>query len=86
MTDKMQSIATQQFDAYGDMQVPFDVATWCRAHKFNTTAVDILRTLKARNALSGQIEQLERQRDEQEERLRILTQEARQKMEVAHAV
>ncbi len=34
-------------DIYSDHRIPFMIGTWARAHKFNTTAVSLSRTVTA---------------------------------------
>lgn len=74
------TLSTPKMDAYSDMQVPFEVATWARAHPYNPTAVNIRRKLEARDALTKTIDTAEAKRDEVECELKTLCEEARLKM------
>lgn len=84
MTEKLQSIA--KFDTYSDMRVPFDVATWFRAHKFSVPAVNALRCLKQIKEIDEQIAALEAKRELAEQGLKIHTDAGRKMMETANAV
>ena len=84
MTEKLQSIA--KFDAYSDMRVPFDVATWFRQHKFSVPAVNALRCLKEIKAIDEQIAALETKRTQAELGLKMHTDAGRKMMEASHGV
>ena len=79
----LKSIANDKhkMDLYSDMQVPFEVAVWARAHRFNTTAIGITRSLLRRNQLTAEMDRIEKEREEVEAELRAMCVEAQSKME-----
>ncbi len=76
---------SKQFDVYSDMRIPFDVATWMRGHKFNPVSVNVTKQLQSLDDLKLRREKIEREIDAQEENLKDLITQARNKMEEADA-
>lgn len=77
---------TAKLDVYSNLQVPFDIAVWCRGHKYSPTAVDIARSLKRQEALKQQLADIEDQIEREEEGLQSLVHTAREKMETSTGV
>lgn len=74
---------TAKLDVYSDLAVPFDIATWCRGHKFSPAAVEIARSLKRRDELRAKLAELESQIEAEEAGLAALVQTAREKMDTS---
>lgn len=68
-------------DVYSDMSVPFDVAAYCRGHRFCPEAASLTHAIKARNSAEDLVTQAERVLDDKRTELRAAIDAARKRME-----
>ena len=80
----LKSIA--KYDIYSDPRIPFDVSTWLRGHKFNPVAVNITRSLHECETCKAGIAALEQQLEHEEQKLRALIAQAKQRMEDSNGI
>lgn len=71
---------TDKLDVYSALEVPFDVATWARGHRYSPTAVDIAKNLRRKAELRKELEATEKAIEETEATLTTLIEAARDKM------
>lgn len=76
MTDKLKPM-----DMYADMSVPFDVAAYCRGHKFSPEAVRLTKALKARKEAEAHLALAEGLLDRARDDVRDACAQARVRME-----
>lgn len=67
-------------DIYGDITIPFDVAAYCRGHKFCIEAATLTRTIRQRNEARAAVIAAEKVLDRAEREVEIAIEAARQRM------
>lgn len=73
-------------DVYGDLSIPFDVATYCRGHKFTPEAVALTKAIKARDNARLAVIAAEKELDQAEAEVVHAVTRARERMEVTDGV
>lgn len=76
----------EKMDVYSDCRVPFDVAAYCRGHKFSPQAVTLARAVRTRDELYKQFLDLEAQIDNQDGVVTAAIAKVREKMEASNGV
>lgn len=68
-------------DRYSAMDIPFDIAAYCRGHKFSVQAVELTRAIGRRDGAKMQLENAERALEEAEADVKKALASVRQRME-----
>jgi hypothetical protein len=73
-------------DVYGDMTIPFDIAAYCRGHKYSQEAVDLARAIRRRAEMREAVAKAERELQNAESIVSLTIDKARRRMDGdAHA-
>lgn len=75
------SESLKPMDDFADMQVPFDVATFCRGHKFALETVALLKAVRMKNARTEAMRRAEVELENSETSLKAAVDAARRRME-----
>ena len=67
-------------DIYATHKVPFDLATYCRGHKFSLAAVELSKALKEMERVGKLVSELEAMNEHAQDRLDNALKEVRKKM------
>lgn len=71
----------EKMDVYSSNRVPFDIAAYCRGHKYSPQAVKLARAVKARDAAFTEFMNLEAKIDDCDKAIHDAIAEVRAKME-----